>query len=499
MYYSIFRNNELVTRVKPLNSSELVQTKQTQDVINLNFELTTFVEILIGDYIVFEKTQSVYRLNIAPEVVEIPKRFKYTCKFEGSIHELEKTKVFLETEKESGGYYMDYKFSLTGNANSFLDFIILNLNRNSSIQYVKGNYDETDTITVDFNNWNVFEAVNQLSSLLSFDWYLDGNTLHFTKRVNNLAYVFQVGLHTGFTEITRVLVERQKIETVVYGFGSTKNLPPRTGEDVNYDSPVLSENRLAFEGVDGESKLENNVDKYGRIESVQEFDIYPEFTGAVGTVVDERTFQDNTIEFDINDYLLADIKPKITFISGKLIGLTFNISYDHSTKQITMDYYSDESGEYPNDIIFAETGDEYKIFDIAFPESYITDAQQRLQEATQAYLDESSENLTSYSGKIDHSYILKNNIVLNLGDTIRIVSPVFRIDDYYEIKEIIQNINKPEEYEIKFGDLLPKGLISQLQDITFNTNQSIYTVSSNSVSQNTVNNIVNEGGVWETL
>jgi hypothetical protein len=501
MVYIIFRNNKQIAKVKPLDTSELLQKQQQEDRIKLDFVLVEYVDIKIGDYIYFKKTNQKYYLNKAPRVEESPKNYKYECYFEGPIHELRKTKIFLDTQKTEGGFYRDYKFPLSGNAETFLLFIVDALNRNGG-NYTAGAYKSTATQNVEFNNWNGFEAINQLSALLNFEWYLEGNVLNFDSNTSETGFIFQVGRKSGFTKLTRARVEREDVETVVYGYGSTQNLPPRTAEEgITYDSDLLTENRLSFEGVDGESKLTNNTEVYGSIESIQEFDqIHPEFTGVVSAISsDVRTFTDDSIDFDINEYLLPGIFPKIKFLTGKLIGLTFNISFDNDTKEITMDYYSDESGQYPNDIIHAEVGDQYKLFDLMLPEAYIQDAQQRLEEATQAYLDEQSNPLESYTGVVDREYIESGQIELNLGNLVRIISFTFDIDNLYVIKELRQSITDPNKYAITFGDTLPLSLLNSLKISNFTTQQSIYNVQKNSVTSNQITNVIGEDLTWQPL
>ena len=464
----------------------------------MDFELNYFVEIKIGDYFLYKENNQFYYINKPPRVVESPGAYKYECIFESSIHELRKTKIFLDTPKETG-FYRDYKFPLTGNAQTFLLFIVGNLNRNGDT-LTAGTYTETDTITIDFNNWNAFEAIRSIAEKLGFNWFIENNVLNFAAKETQTSYVFQVGRKKGFSELTRALVDSVNIETVVYGYGSTENMPPRTAtEGQTYDSDLLTENRLTFTGVDGESKLTNNTALFGEIESVQEFpEIKPEFTGTVSAIdLDTRIFYDNSIDFDINVQLLAGILPKIKFLTGKLIGLTFNISFEDATDKITMDIYTDESGAYPNDLIFASVGDTYKLFDIVMPESYIIAASTKLQAATQSYLDNKSNRLESYTANVDREFIQGNNISLNLGDLIRIVSTPFQLDALYPIKELTQKITDRNDYSLTFGDSLPKSLLASLKITNFTTEQSIYQVKKSSVTNNSVTNILGDTLSWE--
>jgi len=505
MIYSIFRNNELVVDVRPGDSSILIQKKQSEDFIRLNFVLNIFTDIRIGDYISYAKTEQLYYLNKKPRITESPNNYQYECIFEGSIHDLKKTKVFLETEKDAGGFYKDYKFPLTGNADTFINFLVDNLNREGT-GYTVGKIKDTGTQTIEFNNWNVFEACVQISNTLGFDWYIEGKELNFDAKGFDTAYTFQVGRKVGFVSLIRTRVETENIETVVYGYGSSKNMPPRVAEEgQTYDSPLLTENRLAFIGVDGESKLEKNIDKYGIIESVQEFDIGPERTGSITAIDAEDVFVffDDTVDFDIEEQKLEGIKPKVNFLTGQLIGLTFDIAYDHVQKKFTMDVLTNETGTYPNSIIKPAVGDEYKVFDIIMPNSYIAAAAIKLQEATQAYLDAQSDALDLYEGAIDEVFIEENNISLDLGDVIRVISSVFLIDNSYEIKELTQNITNPNKYAIKFGNILPKSLVALLREVNFNTEQSIYNIQRTSITTNQITNqITNELGQdleWQDL
>lgn len=497
MEYSIFRNNTLVVQVKPDDASELSQKKQSEDIVRLNFTLVNYVELKIGDYITFAKTGQIYILNKKPRLTESPMDYRYECIFEGPLHELRKTKIFLSTQKATGGFYTDYQFSLTGTAQTFLNFIVENLNRNSS-GYVAGAYKSTGTATIQFNNWNAFEAITEISNRLGFGWYLDGKTLHFNDKTADSYLTFQVGRFSGFRDLVRSRVESENIETVVYGYGSSKNMPPRTV----FDSDILTENRLCFDGVNGESKLENNVNLYGRIESIQEFeDIKPERIGAVSGISGTNIFFDSSIDFDVNAQIINGVTPKINFISGKLTGINFTFVFDYVNKKFTLDNYTDESGTYPNNLLFPAVGDSYILVDIQMPQSYIDAAKIRLQQATQDYLTRQSKDLELFEGQPDDAFLQANDIELNLGDYIRVVSSTFGIDNVYEIKELTQNINNVWQYVIKFGDVLPKNLLTTLKNANFTLKQNIYSVQS-SISNEVNNQIINNNGEtleWQTL
>lgn len=498
MEITIFRNNTPLIGVKPLESSQLRQKKQTEDVIYLSFQLPNYIILNIGDYIIYSLNSQKYTLNNLPRVVESPMNYLYECTFEGSIHELQKLKLFFKTASIDKTY-KDYRFDLTGNASTFLNFIVSVINE-SGYNYSVGAAKETEMMTMAFDNYSVYEAITQLSEALQFDWYLKDNTLHFDSSTPGTTYVMQTGRLNGFTQLTRNLVTSEKLITRLYGYGSTENLPLRTGVTPVYDSELLHENRLCFSGINGFSYLEKNVDKYGLIEDVQEFDIKPEFTGQITMVSSNlNEFVDTSIPFNINDYLAPGITPKITFLTGKLMGLTFNISFQNKTSTIFMDTYTDESGDYPNSLIYCQVGDTYKIHDIMFPEVYIEQAQTRLRQATQDYLDKHCEPACIYEGVVDETLLELNNWILFVGDYLRVISGVFQIDKQYEIIEIQQNIINPFQVNLKFGDAIPKNLLNLLANMKFTTDKKIYNLTKTNITNNEINNILGETLTWQQI
>lgn len=503
MYYSIFRNNLLVCKIKPSASSELIQKKQLEDYIRLSFESDIYLDIRIGDYIVYPYTNQKYYINKSPNVKESPKSYTYECIFEGILYNLKKVKAKLKTPKVGGGYYLDHKFTLTGNAQTLLLYVVEVLN-DSGYNFTAGKYKNTSITTFNFNNWNILESIIEMSNQLNFDWYIENSVLNFDAKNDVKAYTVQTGRRNGFTSLYKLKSENEDIETVLYGYGGTKNMPPRDADSgLTYDSCLLSENRLCINGVNGESRLENNVNKYGIRENIKEFDeIYPQRVSTLTSVSssDKRIIYDTAIDFDIEQQKISGITPKIVFLSGKLNGMTFDISYSHSEKKITLDYYVDESGQYPNNVIFAEPGDSYTLIDIILPQQYIDEAIIRLQDAMGSYLLKKSNGLEIYEGQFDEEYIQMNNITLKIGDIIRIVSSAFGIDAQYEIKELTQKITTPSKYTIKFGDVMQKSLLYLLKSNNFNTNQSVYNVSKNTINYNNITNITNQNATeWEQL
>jgi len=491
MIYRIFRNNISIASIKPLSSSNLVQKSEVDDYIELNFEMTNFVDFKVGDYIYYAESNSVYKLNFLPNIVNESGKYVYSCIFQGNIYDLNKVKCFLDTDKGGGLFNRDYNFELTGNAKTFLEFIVSCMNREYS-GYVVGEYDDTSVETISFNNFNVYQAILAVQEKFSFRWRLENKTLHFKEKQGDYAYLFKVGRLQGFTSLERLRTSESKIITSLYGYGSTDNLP------VDYESDGLYDRRLSFTGEEGFSKLSKNIDKYGIIQEVVEFDIRPEYTGSI-TAIDAsniRLFYDSNVDFDINNNLLPGVVPTVKFISGNLSGTEFPITYNSNTGSFTVDVVTKDDISLPNETIKFKVGDQFKILNISMPSQYVIDAENELQQATSDYLDKWSQPQQYFEADVDRQYIGKNNIKLKLYDIIRCVAPAFGIDNLYPIQELTQNIADPDDYNIKFGDILPKSLLTRLEIANFNTSNSITNISNTTVNTNDITNIIGDENQW---
>lgn len=496
MYYVVFRNGEEIARVKPLESSEIVERKEQDSFIRLDFVSEALIDLRIGDYVTHKRTGLLYVLRNAPTVVERTKEYRYETIFQSLIHTFKDIRAILYTNTANGEFF-DYRFSLTGTAQTFLHFIVESLQRRG-VDITAGVAKQTDTATLFFNNWTIMESIQQMAEILEFDWWLENDKiLHFDRRTVQQQAVFMVGRLNGLMSIERHALEEQKLSTVVYGFGSTGNLPPRTNQDGAFSSVLLHENRLYFHP---DSRLERNVDLYGVREEIKEFQIRPEYRGTVESVNGLFSFVDTGIDFDVNEQLLPGIVAKCVFLSGTLSGMTFDINYNHSEKKITLIPLSEESGEYPNEIVFPKVGDTYTLVDLEMPQSYITAAQERLREATETYIEENSVPQFVYDAVLDEEYLRTKQISLSLGDFIRIVSPAYRLDGSFEIKEIIQSITNKSKCQIKFGNALPRSLRFLLENTNFTNAQTIYNIQRASITNNDITNIV-DGEIprWEQL
>ncbi len=242
----------------------------------------------------------------------------------------------------------------------------------------------------------------------------------------------------------------------------------------NQVEPLLTGAPLPF--------LEKNTDLYGIIEGdfIDE-NIFPERTGTV-TGVDATNiyrFTDAAIDFDINTQLLPGITAKLTFNTGQLAGYQFELSaFDNATKTFTILKNKDEKAlDIPNSNIRPLIGDKYVLTDIMMPQSYVTDAENRLQAKAQAYLDLNSSPIYQYSITCDPKYLRKKQIAIAKGDIVWLEDIELEISKWIRVVELKKSLLDEYEYQLELGEVIQAGRIDQIQSVQIGNSEGLSNVS----------------------
>jgi hypothetical protein len=455
----IYRAGTLFVTIKPDDSS--VQTKKVMADNNLQitFKDSRNIQFMINDYCTVYGEK--YIINVRPVVKkDSPYYWEYTLKLDADSLELSKAQfLFLgadNTLKESD-------FSLMGTGDTFIDLVIQNANRVGA-GWIKGVVIPTDYHNMTFSRINCYQALGKIAEEFGTEFWIDGRTVHLTGRGTDTGYTFQQGRKKGLYDITRVPIDSTSIITRLYAFGSNKNLPA----DYRGFTP-----RLLMTG--GIYSLEKNVAKYGVIEATQIFeDIFPTRTGKV-TAVDAFNvfhFIDNTMDFNLNDYLLPGLTAKVTFNTGQLSGYTFELSaYDNGTKQFTLLQNKDETAiTVPSADFKPAIGDTYVLVDITLPQSYIDDAEARLKAKAQATLDLNSEPQETYKISFDPTYLRNRALVPVIGDLIWILDEDFDLDRKIRVTATTRGLVNEYDLQVDVSDVVQAGTIQRLvQGVSDNT------------------------------
>lgn len=236
--------------------------------------------------------------------------------------------------------------------------------------------------------------------------------------------------------------------------------------------------------------LEKNVSKYGVRELVYINDsIYPNRTGKVTSVnaADVYEFSDDSMNFDVNDYLLPGMTAKVTFNTGQLSGYTFDIgSYNNGTKTFRILTNKDERAiDIPSGFFKPSIGDEYVIVDIYMPPSYLIAAENKLKDAAKTYLDAISEPVFSFGLQFDPTYLRDKGYALKLGDLIWIIDNDLQVQKKMRVININRSIVNEWTVQADISDIVAQGTISALQ-----SGQARLSDSVNSLNQSMTNNSI---------
>jgi len=436
MKYTIKRGSSTVAVVRPKGNQE--KKLMGANIVTMGFELPQFIEFLSGDSV--EVYGETYYLNVAPSVKEESSiRWVYNLEFQAIPYDLIRSKYFFYDNENN---LKEPDFSLTGTADKFLDLLLTNISRTQEGWSI-GDVDETQTLTLSFSNDNCLSALSRLAEEFKTEYWIEGKTIHLTKKGDLLPITLAYGKGNGLRKIERVPLDNNPPITRLYVFGSDKNLP---ADYRNYSKRL----KLPFSAAP-EYYIENNVDIYGIREDVYiNNEIFPRRDGTVTATSAINVITDSSLDFNINDsgILIAGVAARIKFISGQLAGYEFDVrSYNHTTKTITFNQNTDEKDlEVPSELLFPEVGDKWILININMPSSYITAAENELLADGISYLQQNSGSRFNYNITTDPFHFERNNVLLSLGKYISVTSDQFNLDGDIRIVGYTRDIQKPYEY-----------------------------------------------------
>lgn len=478
---AIMRDGSLLVEVK-LNDN-CIQTKRImgENTVVVSFKDTRNILFQINDYC--EVFGEIYKLRKKTPVTKGSSLdYEYTLTFEAEGNDLAKAQLlFLDADNN----LTVGDFSLMGTADTFVDLILQNVLRTST-GWKKGQVIPTEYKNLTFTKNNCMEALARLAEEFETEYWIEGKTIHLTKRSNDTGLVFKNKKGQGLYSISSAISNDSDVATRLYAYGSDKNLPP------DY---ILKGKRLRLP-EDVFPYLEKNTSKYGIIEHTEFFDdIYPRRTGTVTAVNagDEFVFIDTSMDFDLNDHLLPGISAKVVFNTGQLAGYQFEISsYNHGTKTFRILKNSAERVlDIPSALIRPAIGDEYVLVDIRMPDQYIETAEAELKERAQALLDSISEPQMSFTVIFDPVHLRRNNITLKVGDLIWIVDEALEIQRKIRITATVRSLLYEYTYNsVELSDVVSPGTISRIIAAQASTDRGVSglqaQVANNSILNNTV-------------
>lgn len=452
----IKRENTVLCDVYLRDNSYTVEEIKGEHTLTLNFLSRRIVELQINDYVVFEGERYKIRHNEKVIKRQTSLGWEYNVVFYSSQYDLLDVEFFLHGKPERKKNF-DY---FTGTARQWLDLLVRNMNRMGS-GWLAGSCIESRSVTLSFKDKKVGTVLDELVKELDTEYWVSGMTLSIGRReYSGNGLVLGQGEGMGFTELEVSAVDDAPPITVLYPYGSDKNL----GADYGSDYLLLPGGRLS---------IEKNVDKYGRIEKSVPFDhIYPKGEFTVASVINTTTFIASGIDFDIAKSMLDGVEVIVTFQTGALAGYDLAIKaeggWDNETKQIiVLENTSENALKVPGDLNFS-VGDPFILTGLKMPQSYRDKASLQLLEESTAWLDKHSEKRIQLKGKCDDVLFRQQNLFIACGQMVGVYSESLKIDREIrvtKVKRYIENDDKPSyRYELTLSDFLQSDGFKDLVD-----------------------------------
>lgn len=450
----IKRRNTVLCDVYLMSNSFTIDEIMGEQTLTLNFLSRNVIYFEVGDYV--ECEGEVYKIRHNEKVTkrETSLGWVYNVVFYSSRYYLQDVQFFLHgipERKKNFDYY-------TGTAREWLTLFVKNMNREEA-GWVAGSCIESRTITLSFKDKKVGSVLDELIKELDTEYWISGKTINIGKReYSSNGLVLAQGEGMGFTELEVSAVDDTPPVTVLYPYGSDKNLGKEYGSDY-----------LLLPG--GQLSLEKNVEKYGRIEKSEPFDhIFPKGEFTVTEKIDTLTLKCD-VDFNLKDCLIDDVEVIVTFQSGGLAGYDLAIvegSWDNSKKQFKLKVNKEENAlTVPGDINFS-VGDKFILTGLKMPQSYIDKAEKQLLEEAQTWLDEHCEKRVQLKGKCDEGLFRQMNLFIACGQMVGVYSDQLKIDREIrvtKVKRYIENDNKPAyRYELTLSDFLQGNGFKDLVD-----------------------------------
>lgn len=431
----IYRDNEAILSVSNKNATHK-DVVMGDNNVKIDLVVTKELDVKDGDYIVFKGIK--YTQN---RDVEYAKKsnicFEYYCEFEHPLYRLlDKLFIFKLTNSPV--------FTLTGKLADFVNLVVWNMNLSEDNPqgidegWTIGSIIDTDYLSISFDSINCKDALSMIAGVDYFnaEYYFseNGKTINFTAHIENeTGLVFEQGAGKGLYSIKQENVDTKDTVTRVYPVGGTQNVP----------------NALA----DGNGNLKlpelflQDTSEYSRIvEKRVVFDsIFPHFLGTIGSVAGDNNemIVCSQIDFDLNEIAVGD-NARINFITGDLMGISFQFSYDHALQRVTLIEQEDTvalAGDdgtvsmIPSLIKRANVGDKFNFTGVIMPDSYNTNAITELREKGSSFLAFYKRKRVKFALDIDNRW-MRNKTALKAGDLVRIKIAERGIDTPIRITDI---------------------------------------------------------------
>lgn len=450
----IKRGDKILCDIYLKDNSYVEEEVMSTHTLTLNFLSRNVVDLQINDYVEFDGNTYKIRHNEKVTKRETSLGYEYNVTFYSSRYDLQDVEFFLHGKPERKKNFDYY----TGTVRQWLDLMVKNMNR-TGLGWISGSCIESRMITLSFKDKKVGSVLDEVVKELDTEYWISGKTMSIGKReYSSNGLVLGQGEGMGFTELEVSAVDDTPPITVLYPYGSDKNLSTDYGSDY-----------LLLPG--GKLSIEKNVDKYGRIEKSVPFDhIFPQGEFTVTEKIDNLTLKASGIDFNMKDCLIEGVEVIVTFQYGGLAGYDLAVvegSWDNAKKQFKLKENKEENAlTVPGDINFS-VGDKFILTGLKMPQSYINNASNQLLEEATVYLDEHCDKRVQLRGKCDEVVFRQQNLFVACGQMVGVYSEQLKIDREIRVtrvKRFIENGKPSYRYDLTLSDFLQGNGFKDLVD-----------------------------------
>ena len=440
MTLNIYRNGVVVESVTIDDTAKLTQSFMGGNYLNVPLTVTRKLDVLPLDYVFFEGER--YTLYDEPESRVFDGMIDYTLVFHAPYFEL-----YNKRYKNLG----DLEFDYSGDLVDFLNVLIESMGEESG--FTLGAVESIGWQTITFSNKSCYGALVDICKAFEAEFVVVGKEISAGKSLAaDTAYTFEYGRGKGLYELKREEIGNSSVVTVLHVFGGTTNVPAGYHVGGKYG-------RLALP-----APLTQNVDIYGIREDEVTFDeIYPRLKdkGLLAVIVPEdiasaaywRVKLD--IDFDLSKCAQPGLTAQLQFRSGELMGITFDLlagSFDNTTKEVSIIVKEEGDARYPSLTRQPKVGDQFVLLNIDMDESYLTAAQEELQQKGQEYLDKVSSTQWLYKLTIDPHEYGRRGYIISVGDKIRVKDSRLGFDAKIRVSERTVQLTDPRNIELTISD-----------------------------------------------